>query len=241
MWQGFKSKEFIFEDRKAIIVFPSKTDKEKNWTLKTEYWGAFPETETALLSKGFHVAYLQNKTRFATKEDCDAKHRFVEFISRKYNLKSKCVLIGMSCGGAIAMNFAGLYPDDVACMFLDAPVLNFLSYPGKVGSKECEEVWENEFIKAYPGITRPKLLDFKNHPINSADTIIKHKIPIIMLYGTEDKTVIYEENGKLMEEAFEGHNELLKVIPRVYQGHHPHGFLKNSSEITDFIIAHIRR
>lgn len=241
-WFGFDKKEFEFEGRRAIIVFPKEAEEEGNWTLKTEYWSAFPETETALLKLGFHAAYLENKSRFATKEDCDAKHRFVEYISREYGLKPKCVPIGMSCGGAHAMNFAGAYPDDVECMFLDAPVLNFLSFPGRPGNAEYEYIWKNEFVKAYPGITRAKLFDFKNHPMNAIDTVIGHKIPIIMLYGTEDKTVLYEENGKILEDAFEnaGTSELLEVIPRNLQGHHPHGLLDKSEPITDFIIKHTR-
>lgn len=240
-WFSFKCKEFNFEVRRAIVVFPNEIEDKKRWTLKTEYWGAFPETETALLKLGFHAAYLENKKRFATKEDCDAKHRFVQFISREYNLKAKAVLVGFSCGGAHAVNFAGLYPDDVDCMFLDAPVLNFLSYPGRWGNKETESVWQKEFTAAYPQITRAKLLKFKNHPINYTDTIVEHKIPIIMLYGTEDRTVIYEENGKLLEEVFETvieREKLFKVIPRNYQGHHPHGLLNNCKEITDFIVEH---
>lgn len=241
-WNGFNKKEFEFEGRHAIIVFPKEAEEKGNWTLKTEYWGAFPETEIALLNLGFHAAYLENTSRFAPPDDCDAKHRFVEYISREYGLKPKCVPVGMSCGGAHAMNFAAAYPDDIVCMFLDAPVLNFLSFPGKLGNADCEYIWKDEFIKAYPEITRAKLLDFKNHPMNAIDTVIEHKIPIIMLYGTEDNTVIYEENGKILEDAYENANanDLLKVIPRIYQGHHPHGLLNDSVPITDFIIEHTR-
>lgn len=240
-WYGFDKKEFEFEGRRAIIVFP-KVKGDGNWTLKTEYWGAFPETELALLELGFHAAYLENTSRFAPKEDYDAKHRFVEYISKEYGLKPKCVPIGMSCGGAHAMNFAGAYPEDIACMFLDAPVLNFLSFPGKLGNAACEHIWEDEFIKAYPDITRAKLFDFKNHPMNAIDNVIKHKIPIIMLYGTEDNTVIYNENGRILEDAYKRANAegLLKVIPRNFQGHHPHGLLNNTEPITDFIIEHTR-
>lgn len=236
LWHGFVKKEFVFEEREAIIVFPEHAGENRNWALKTEYWGAFPETEIELLKGGFHVAYLKNTSRFATKEDCDAKARFSEFLRNEYGLSKKCALVGMSLGGAHAMNFAGFHPDLVACVFLDAPVLNFSSLPGKYGDKVYEEIWEKEMVKAYPGITRAKLLNFDNHPINKADILIEHRIPIIMVYGTEDATVIYDENGRLLEDEYSEHKDLLKVIPRLYQGHHPHGLLDKSYEISEFII-----
>ncbi len=235
----FKMEEFLFEGRTAIIVFPKEPDKNKNWTLKTEYWGAFADTELELVKKGFHMVYLQNNNRFATQEDCDAKKRFVNYLNKEYGLRDKCVPVGMSLGGAHAVNFAGFYPECIACVFLDAPVLNFLSCPGR---KYDTDIWNKEFIYAYPGITRAKLLDnFKYHPINQATEMVKNNIPVIMLYGTEDETVIYEENGKLLEEVYSEKKDLLKIIPRNMQGHHPHGYLFDKTPVFDFILKYTQK
>ncbi len=234
-WHGFEKEEFMFGEREAIIVFPKQADKKRNWAIKTEYWNAFPETEIELLKKGFHIAYLKNTSKYATKEDCDAKAEFSSFLREKYHLSKKCALVGMSLGGAHAVNFAGFYPDLVACMFIDAPVLNFCSNPGQIGYSEAGRGWER-FMKEYPGITRAKLLSFDNHPISKIPVLKSHRIPIIMLYGTEDETVIYNANGKLLEEEYREDKDLLKVIPRTYQGHHPHGLLDKSYQISEFII-----
>ena len=121
-----------------------------------------------------------NVTRFATQEDCDAKARFAEHLHRTYGLHEQCVPIGMSCGGAHAVNFAARYPHLVRCMFIDAPVLNFLSYPGKMGANGHEKVWNEEFVSAYPGITRAGLLQFDNHPLCRVKTLKAHRIPILM-------------------------------------------------------------
>lgn len=224
-WRGFKCENFVFENKKAIIVFPNKTEPNKNWMLKTEYWDAFPQTEIEMLKHGFHLAYIENESRFATFADCERKNRFVNFISSKYKLRDKCVPVGYSCGGAHAVNFAGYFPNAVACLFIDAPVLNFCDYPGRLGCSGYEDVWQNEFILAYPNVTRAKLLNFDAHPINRVDSLKKNKIPVIMLYGTEDKTVDYNLNGKLLELEYADCQSLLTVIPRNLQGHHPHGFL----------------
>ena len=224
LWHGFKQIEFEFEGHDAILVFP-KEKANGNWTLKTEYWDAFPNTEIELLNRGFHAAYLKNISRFATKEDCDAKAHFVKFLSEKYGLRDKCVPVGMSCGGAHAVNFAGYHPECVACMFIDAPVLNFLDFPGRLD--KYEGIWEKEFLKAY------------EQPMNRIPSLIEHRIPIIMLYGTEDCTVEYNMNGRIFAEAYEGHEDLLTVIPRVCQGHHPHGLFDNPEKLADLIMERI--
>jgi len=239
-WFGFDMECFEFEGKEAIIVFPEEPEENRNWTIKTEYWGAFPDIEINLLKKGFHVTYLKNTNRFATKEDCRLKAEFVDFVAEKYDLRSKCVPVGMSLGGAHAVNFAGFYPEKIACMYIDAPVLNFLSLPGKIGNDFCERVWEKEFIYAYPEITRDKLLNFEMHPMNRIDTLIENEIPILMAYGTEDMTVIYSENGKILEMAYENHPGLLTVIPVGNRGHHPHGKIGDNSEIVNYIIEHTR-
>ena len=63
MWNGFKSEEFKFENRDAIIVFPASENDASKLALKTEYWGAFPDIEINLLKNGFHLAFIKNKTR----------------------------------------------------------------------------------------------------------------------------------------------------------------------------------
>lgn len=236
-WFGFRAIEFEFEGRRARLAFPEKADKKKNWTLKTEYDEAFPSEECALLAEGFHAAYLANKSRFATKEDSDAKARFVKYLHKEYGLRDKCVPVGMSCGGGCAVNFAGYHPDCVVCMYIDAPVLNFASFPAKV----YPGIWRDEFIVAYPGATKAGLLaGFEYHPMNRIPVLKEHKIPIIMVYGGQDNLVDYCDNGQFMEEAYADSPELLTVIKYNYRGHHPHGRMEERDRrITDFILAHV--
>ena len=143
----------------------------------------------------------------------------------------------MSCGGAHAVNFAGFYPELIQCMFIEAPVLNFVSIPGK-HNVHNDTIWANEFSKAYPGITRAGLLNFDNHPISKAPIIIEKQIPILMVYGTDDIVVEYSDNGLMLEELYADHPELLTIMKRPSQGHHPHGFPTNPGVIADWIEAH---
>ena len=128
-------------------------------------------------------------------------------------------------------------------MYIDAPVLNFCDYPGRLGDEHCASVWENEFIKAYPGIQRYQLVNFEYHPLNRIPTLIEHKVPVVMVYGREDITVNYAVNGKLMEMAYEG-TDLLKLFCGSCRGHHPHGIYNmqfDSSELINYIAEQCAR
>ncbi len=236
-FHGFLCEKFDFEDTVGYIVKPNCAPNGRI-AFKTEYWDAFPEIEIELLKRGFHLVHVKNKTRLANKEDIDTKARFIEYVSKKYDLNPRCVLVGMSCGGAQAVNFAAFYPEFVACLVIDAPVLNFLDFPGKYN--KYEDIWEAEFKVAYSGVKRSDIFTLPTNPINNVAKLIEEKFPIIMLYGTEDTTVDYSVNGKLLEEAYSENKEILTVIPREYQGHHPHGLLDKSYIIADMVMEKLK-
>ena len=233
MFHGFKCFEFEFEDTTGIMVIPNSNSNNRI-AFKTEYWGDFPELEIELLKRGFHLLHMKNDNRLANRHNCDMKARFINHISKKYSLDCRCVLVGMSCGGAQAINFAAYYPELVSCLVIDAPVVNFLDFPGKYN--RYENIWDNEFTKAYPGVKRCDIFTLADNPINNVPKLIEEKLPVIMLYGTQDMTVDYFSNGKLLEEAYMENKELLTVIPRIYQGHHPHGLLDRSGELADLVM-----
>ncbi len=234
MFHGFKMTEFEFEGKKSFIVFPDGKSNGK-MVFKTEYWNAFPHLEIELLKRGFHLVHTNNFNRWANREDCDRKARFIKLVSEKYSLDPKCVLVGMSCGGAEAVNFAGYYPQYVSCAVLDAPVLNFLDCPAKQGER-MERLWEEEFKVAYPNIRRCDIFKLDENPINRAPKLIEERIPIILLYGDQDTTVDYWQNGNLLVEAYSENMELITVIQRKHQGHHPHGLLDKSDELADLVM-----
>ena len=118
--------------------------------------------------------------------------------------------------------------------------MNFLSIPANAGkSTHPAEVWENEFVGAYPGITRAKLLGFDNHPASKAPILIENKIPVVMVYGDADLVVPYDENGRLFELEYENNRELLTVVKCPGRDHHPHYVPGKPDIIVDFIINHI--
>lgn len=237
LWNGFPCEEFEFEGMKAYIVSPLPGTEVGKLALKTLYWNAFPDIEINLLKNGYHLAYVDKTSRFPTNSECDRMARFVKFVSEKHNLNGKCVPIGMSLGGARAMRLAGLYPELISCLYLDAPVLNYCDFPCTMGHEYREKVWENEFLAVYPGMKRYQLMGFTEHPMNAIDTIMAHKIPVLLVWGAEDSTVVYNEHGRIMEDAYEG-SDLLTVVCVKNRGHHPHGRIGSNADLVQYILEH---
>ncbi len=239
-WNGYPRLDFLFEDRRAILVFP----KEKgwgsgHWACKMEYFDAFPKLECELLANGFHLAYLENRNRWGCDVDHDARVRFADWLEREYSLSHRFVPVGMSCGGLHAVNFASRYPERVSVLYLDAPVMNLLSCPMGFGVGTALDNgggWR-ELAEAC-GFTLSTLLTYREHPIDRIPTLIGHKIPVALVYGGSDDIVPYNENGALLEAAYTEAGMPLFCEGKAGCGHHPHG-LENNEKLLSFICAHL--
>ena len=233
---GFEAEEFLFCGRQAILVRPETPEPGRRWMLKTEYFGAFPEVEAALLERGFHLAYLKTRNRWGLEEDTRDKIDFVRFVSREYGLAERCVPVGMSCGGMEAIHLAAACPEAVSVLYLDAPVLNLLSCAGGVGRAEITPEMRQEMLDAL-GTTMSELIGFRGHPMDRLDVLVRNRIPALLVYGDADRTVPYEENGIHLERAYRKAGVPLLVQCKPGCDHHPHGPSDLSAALA-FLLEH---
>ncbi|MDD6308884.1 MAG: alpha/beta hydrolase [Clostridia bacterium] len=233
-WNGFRRIDFLFEGREAILVFPKEENKRPYWLFKTEYFSAFQDMEAKMVGEGWHLAFIQNKTRWCLDEDLDLKKRFADYLAKEYGLYEKCVPVGMSCGGLIGTKFAAKYPEKVSCLYLDAPVLNLLSIPAGLGVGEGN-LFE-EFHTA-TGMTMSELICYREHPIDKLSILTDNHIPVILVYGEADTLVPYVENGAILEKHYKENRGILQVISKPGCGHHPHG-LEHPEPVMAFIEEH---
>ncbi len=232
-FHGYRMEEFTFLGRRAVLVYPKDEVRTTKWMLKTEYFDAFPATEIALLEKGYHLAYLQNRNRWGLDEDHHDKAAFVKYISETYGLAKTCVPVGMSCGGMMAVDLAALHPDTVSVLYIDAPVINLLSCAGSFGCANISPEMQQEMLDAL-GLDIPGLLAYRKHPLDRLEELVKHKIPVVMVYGDADRTVPYVENGAFLEKAYREAGVPLLVIGKPGCDHHPHG-LEDPTPVIDFL------
>lgn len=232
-WKGFKRYDFMFEDRKAVIVFPSCEPAGGKWLLKTEYFGAFPDFEIEMLRRGWHLAYVANISRWFLPDDAEAKDRFCEFLSREFGLSDKCLPVGMSCGGMQAVYFAAAHPERINALYLDAPVLNLLSCPCGVGAAtDSIDTMYAEFVR-HTKMTVADLINYRNHPVDRVPELIKNDIPIFLVCGDSDKTVPYLENGKILSDMYKKSGKTITEVLKPGCDHHPHG-LTDPSPLIEF-------
>ena len=231
IWNGFRRIDFLFEGRNAVLVFPENANTNKNWLIKTEYFGAFPNFEIEMLKRGWHLAYIANVTRWCLDEDLDLKKRFAEHLHNEYGLYKKCVPVGMSCGGLIASKFAARHPEYVSALYLDAPVLNLLSCPAGIGVARNDHL--EEFILA-TGMTLSELISYREHPIDKMHLLLKNNIPIVLVYGDSDEIVPYSENGAIIEKYYRENGGTILSIGKEKCGHHPHG-LDDNTPVIEFV------
>lgn len=236
-WNNFETVEFNFDGHNARVVIPDVKTKNPVLAVKTEYWNAFPEVEIELLKKGFYLCFIENDNRWGADADLNRKAEFVKFVINEYGLPPKCVPIGMSCGGLIAIKFAAKYPELVACLYVDAPVLNYMSCPCGFGKGEacCEDFPEIFDSLGLKNIS--ELICYTDMPMHRIPDLVENKIPAVMVAGDSDKIVPYEENGLLLEKTYRENGIELEVFIKHGCGHHPHG-MPDPKPIVDFIINH---
>lgn len=229
-WNGFERLDFLLDGRGAILVCPRTPRADKKWLFKTEYFGAFPSFELEMLERGYYVAHVENTTRWCLPEDTDAKAMLCDFLSNEFGLYPKCMTVGMSCGGMQSVYLADKYPQYVAAMYLDAPVLNLLSCPCGLGVAEVN--FYDEYVKA-TGKTVSDLINYREHPIDKVDMVIAAGIPTILVCGDSDKIVPYVENGKVLAEKYRKSDVPFVEILKENCDHHPHG-LDDLSPLIEF-------
>lgn len=211
-----------------MVVEPKRAAQGNPWVIRARFWGHEPQTDIALLEKGFHIAYCDVADLYGSPEAC---RRYDDFYKKMVSagLSKKVVLEGMSRGGLIVFNWAAKNPDKVAAIYADAPVLDFKSWPMGLGKGYGSPGDTDNLLKAYGFKSIEEAKKWKKNPIDQ--TAVLSKIPILLVVGDADKVVPIAENSDIFEAKIRN----IKVIHKPGIGHHPHS-LYNPRPIVDFIV-----
>ena len=230
-WKGFERYDFSYSDRNAIVVVPKNPAKGNPWIVRPAFFGAFAQADLILLDKGFYVAYFDVTHLYGSQRAQKLFSGFYDYLVKKYQFSSKVTLEGLSRGGFFVQNWAVNNPDKVACIYVDAPVCDMKSWPGRKDVK----LW-NDFLKEY-NITDAQADTLKCNPVDQAELLAKTKIPILSVCGDADKTVSLLENSMVVRDKMTGADGSMRLIIKPGVDHHPHS-LTDPSPIVDFIIQH---
>lgn len=234
-FHGYQGYEFIDKGTTCFIVQPKSEAAGKPWLIRARFWGHEPQTDIELLENGFHLVYCDVADLYGSQEAVRRWNSIYKKM-RKAGFHKKVVLEGMSRGGLIVYNWAAQNPEKVACIYADAPVMDFKSWPmGKGKSAGSSRDTEN-LLKAYGFKNEQEALSWDKNPIDCAKRIAKRKIPILHVVGDKDDIVPLDENTSVFESRMKELDQPITVIHKPEIGHHPHS-LNNPKPISQFILS----
>lgn len=231
--------DFTYAGRQCIVVTPKTIAPGKPWIWRARFFGHEPQTDVALLGKGYHVAYIDVAGLFGSPEAVAIWNRFYAHLTEAHGFGSRPALEGMSRGGLIVYNWAAKNPDKVACIYADAPVCDIKSWPGGKGAGPGSPADWARCLEAY-GLTEEQALTAKCNPIDHLEPLAKAHVPLLHVVGDADEVVPVVENTAILEERYKALKGSIRVIHKPGIGHHPHS-LEDPTPIVEFILSHTSR
>ncbi len=236
-WHGFDRYEFPVAGKTASVVVPKNEAAGKPWVWHGEFFGHKPDPDIALLGHGFHIVYLSVPNMLGCPDAVSQWSSLYRELTRRYGFASKPALVGLSRGGLYCYNWAAANPDKVACIYGDAPVCDFKSWPGGKGKGKGSAGDWKLILERFHFADDAEALAWKLNPVDNLEPLAKAKVPLLHVFGDADDVVPWDENTGLIAERYEKLGGKIELIRKPGVGHHPHG-LEDSTPIVEFIRKH---
>jgi lysophospholipase L1-like esterase/pimeloyl-ACP methyl ester carboxylesterase len=233
-WEGFERFDFQVDGKPALVVLPAVAASGKPWVWHGEFFGHKPAPDVALLGRGFHVVYLSVPDMLGCPEAVAHWNVFYKELTERYGFGKRPALVGLSRGGLYCYNWAAANPDKVGCIYGDAPVCDFKSWPGGKGKgKGSARDWKL-VLEKYRFATEADALAYARNPVDNLAGLAKAKVPLLHVFGDADDVVPWEENTGLLADRYQKLGGSIRLIRKPGVGHHPHG-LEDSTPLVEFI------
>jgi sialidase-1 len=240
-WKGFARLDFIFDQKKARLIVPENPHPGKPWVWRARFPDWHTETDSILTAEGFHIAYINTDNMFGSPSAMKTWDKFYEFLTERYALNEKVVLEGVSRGGLFIYNWAKNNPGKVSCIYAEAPVCDFKSWPAGFGEgKSSKNDWK-VLKREYGFETDVEAKDYADNPIDNLGTLAKYGVPILHMISLTDKIVPPAENTFRLVDTYRNLGGPVTVIPctkgeQKLEGHHFE--IETPQLVADFIKYH---
>lgn len=233
-WHGFDRYDFLVDGKPVSVVAPKETAAGRPWIWHGEFFGHKPKPDIVLLGEGFHVVYMRIPDMLGAPEAVRHWNAFYRELTERYGFGGRAALVGLSRGGLYVYNWAAENPEHVACIYGDAPVCDFKSWPGGKGKGQGSERDWKLVLARYGFASDEEALAYQKNPIDRLEPLAKAGVPLLHVFGDADEVVPYEENTALVAERYRKLGGSITLIRKSGTGHHPHG-LEDSTPIINFI------
>ena len=235
-WNGFYREDFAVAGRDCILVSPAAALPGRPWIWRMEFFDAFPCVDLALLEAGLHLAYMNVQNLYGAPVSLDLLDQFYEHLVLDREMAARPVLEGFSRGALFALNWSARHPGRVACLYLDAPVCDFKSWPGGQGGAPGSAHDWNLLKQAYGFEDDAQAIGYAGAPLDNLAALAQARVPIIAVYGEADVDLPPEENILLLQRRYTQLGGEIMVIAKPGVGHHPHSLL-DPQPVLQFILA----
>lgn len=235
-WNGFERRDFVVDGRNAFLIVPKTPAAGLPWIWRTEFFGHEPQADLALLAEGFHVAYIDLQNLYGGPDAMKYMDSMYKRVKSDFKLHPKTVLEGFSRGGLFTLNWAARNPTLVACIYNDAPVCDFKSWPGGRGKGQGSKSDWDRLKSVYGFASDDEALAYKLNPVDNLEPLAKAGVPLLHVCGETDVVVPIDENSRLVESRYRQLGGSMMLIVKPNCDHHPHS-LQDPTRIVNFILS----
>lgn len=213
VWKGFRRFDFDFEGKGARVVIPEIALDGNPWVWRARFPDWHTEMDSMLVLEGFHVVYLNTDNQYGSPAAMDAWDTFYAYLTEKYQFSEKVSLEGVSRGGLFIYNWAKRHPDRVNCIYAEAPVCDFSSWPGGFGEgKGSSADWER--LKTEYGFSSDEeARAYTDNPVDNLEALAAAKVPVMHMIGLNDRVVPPDENTYKLVDRYVRAGGPVTVIP----------------------------
>jgi len=243
-WKGFTRYDFSFEEREARLIVPHRALPGNPWLWHARFPDYHSEIDSMLVAKGFHIAYINTGNLYGSPAAMKIWDQFYSHVKDHYSLLEKVALSGHSRGGLFIYNWAKKNPEKVACIYAEAPVCDFKSWPGGFGAAEGSRKDWSRLKAVYGFASDEEAKVYNNNPLDQLESLASARVPILHTVGLDDRIVPPEENTFLLVNSYIRLGGVATVVPctqgvHKLEGHHfP---IDDPQLVVDFITYHSLR
>jgi S-formylglutathione hydrolase FrmB len=158
-------------------------------------------------------------------------------LTTNFDFCPKVGLVGLSRGGLYCYNWAIANPHKVACIYGDAPVCDFRSWPGGFGAGPGSPKDWQLVLKLWKFESDDAAKHYQGNPVDNLQPLARAGVPILHVYGDADEVVPWQENTGLVADRYREFGGSFQQIRKAGVKHHPHG-LEDPTPIVDFLFQH---
>jgi len=224
-WKGFTRYDFQFQGRNCRVVCPNLPAEGNPWIWNARFPDWHTEIDSILLTEGYFVTHIATEELIGSPKAVAVWNEYYNYLISTHNFYPKVALEGISRGGLYVYSFAKKYPERVSCIYAEAPVCDFKSWPGAfIGGGRSDPDWK--LIKEMYGFKDDaEALAYHDLPIDHLEALAKARVPILHMIGLHDSIVPPELNTMVLVNRYIRLGGPATVIPcttgkQELKGHH---------------------